>query len=44
LTFRVQNNLGSSADYSVSFQLSLKAGPSTAMGQDAVNPYHLVGE
>jgi LPS-assembly protein len=44
LTFRVQNNLGSSADYSVSFQLSLKAGPSSTVGQDAVSPYHLVGE
>ena len=44
LTFHVINNLGSQVDYGVSFQLSLKASPSTALGQDATNPYHLVGE
>ena len=44
LTFHVINNLGSPVDYGVSFQLSLKASPSTAVGQDAENPYHLVGE
>ena len=44
LTFHVINNLGSQVDYGVSFQLSLKASPSTAVGQDAANPYHLVGE
>jgi LPS-assembly protein len=44
LTFRVQNDVGSSVDYALSFQLSLKASPSANVGQDAVSPYHLVGE
>ena len=44
LTFRVQNDVDSSVDYSVSFQLSLKASPSTAVGQDTANPYDLLGE
>jgi hypothetical protein len=44
LTFRVQNDVGSSVDYALSFQLSLKASPSATVGQDAVSPYHLVGE
>jgi hypothetical protein len=44
LTFRVQNNLGSSTDFTVAFALSLKAMPSTHVGEDALSPYHLVGE
>jgi len=44
LTFRVQNNLGSSADFTVAFAFSLKAVPSTRLGEDAVTSYHLVGE
>jgi LPS-assembly protein len=44
LTFNVQNNVGSSVDYTVSFQLSLKANPSTAASQDTVQPYSLLGE
>jgi LPS-assembly protein len=44
LTFRVQNNLGSSADFTVAFAFSLKAVPSTRLGEDALTSYHLVGE
>jgi hypothetical protein len=44
LSFRVQNNLGSSADFTVAFSFSLKAMPSTRLGEDAVTSYHLVGE
>lgn len=44
LTFRVENDVGSSADYTFAFQFSLKASPTMALHQDAVNPYSLVGE
>jgi hypothetical protein len=44
LTFRVQDNVGSSADFTVAFSLSLKANPATRVGEDVVNPYRLVGE
>jgi hypothetical protein len=44
LTFRVQNNEGSSADFTVAVAFSLKAVPSTRLGEDAVTPYHLLGE
>jgi len=44
LTFHVENDVNQSVDYSIAFQLSLKASPSTAVGADAVEPYHLVGE
>ena len=44
LTFRVQNNVGSSTDFTIAFALSLKASPSTHVGEDVVNPYRLVGE
>ena len=44
LTFRVQNNVGSLADITVAFTLSLKANPTTRVGGDSVNSYHLVGE
>ena len=44
LSFRVENNLGSSADFTVAFQFSLKAAPSTHLGEDALTDYHLVGE
>jgi hypothetical protein len=44
LTFRVQNNLGSSADFTVAFAFSLKANPATHLGEDALTSYHLVGE
>jgi hypothetical protein len=44
LTFRVQDNVGSSADFTVAFAFSLKANPATRVGEDVVNPYRLVGE
>jgi lipopolysaccharide assembly outer membrane protein LptD (OstA) len=45
LSFRVFNNLGGSADFTVAFSFSLKAVPSTRVGEDSVtSPYHLVGE
>ena len=44
LTFRVQNNLGSSADFTVAFAFSFKAVPSSRLGDDSVTSYHLVGE
>jgi LPS-assembly protein len=44
LTFRVENDVNSSPDYTVAFQLSLKASPAMSLHQDAVNPYSLVGE
>jgi lipopolysaccharide assembly outer membrane protein LptD (OstA) len=44
LTFRVQNNEGSPVDFTVAFTFSLKAAPSTHVGEDAVNSYRLVGE
>jgi LPS-assembly protein len=44
VTFRVEDNAGSSPDFTVSFALSLKANPSTHVGEDAVTSTHLVGE
>jgi hypothetical protein len=44
LTFRVQDTVKSTADYTVAVQLSLKAAPSRHLGEDTVNPYRLVGE
>ncbi len=44
LTFRVENNVNSSPDYTIAFQISLKANPSTHVGNDVANPYHLLGE
>jgi hypothetical protein len=44
LTFRVQDNVGTTPDFTVAFSLSLKANPATRVGEDAVNNYHLVGE
>jgi LPS-assembly protein len=44
LTFRVEDNVGSSPDFTIAFQLSLKANPATHVGEDVVNPTHLVGE
>ncbi|HUC83987.1 MAG TPA: LPS assembly protein LptD, partial [Candidatus Acidoferrales bacterium] len=44
ITFRVINNLGSSTDFTVAFAFSLKAVPSTRLGEDALTSYHLVGE
>ncbi len=45
LTFRVVNNGGGQPeDYTIAFTLSLKAMPSTRVGDDSVQPYGLVGE
>jgi lipopolysaccharide assembly outer membrane protein LptD (OstA) len=44
LTFRVVDNVGGTQDYTIAFALSLKASPSTQVGDDVVNPHHLFGE
>ena len=44
LTFRVEDNVGSSTDFTIALAFSLKANPSTRVGEDVVNPYRLVGE
>jgi len=44
LTFRVVDNVGSSTDFTIAFALSLKASPSTGVGEDSVNPYRVIGE
>jgi len=44
MTFRVQDDVRQQADYTVAFQLSLKASPSQHLGEDVANPYHLIGE
>ena len=44
LTFRVLNQVGQQPDYTIAFSLSLKANPSTRVGEDTVNPYRLLGE
>jgi LPS-assembly protein len=44
LTFRVINNPGQPADFTVAVVLSLKASPSMVAGEDVVNRYRLVGE
>ena len=44
LTFRAQSNSGFPTDFTVAFALSLKAMPSTHVGEDALGAYHLVGE
>ncbi len=44
LTFRVVDNDTGPEDYTIAFSFSLKASPKTHVGDDAVMPYHLVGE
>ncbi len=44
LTFRVENNLNSSADFTIAFTLSLKASPATSVGEDTVNRDRLIGQ
>ena len=44
ITFRVQDNVGGTQDFTIAFAFSLKANPSTHVGDDVVNPYRLVGE
>ena len=44
ITFRVVDNVGGTQDFTIAFALSLKANPSTRVGEDVANPYRLVGE
>ena len=44
VTFRVQDNVGSTTDFTIAFQLSLKASPSSHVGDDVVNRERLVGQ
>ena len=44
LTFRVIDNSTGPTDFTVAFTFSLKAAPKTHVGDDTVQPYHLVGE
>jgi hypothetical protein len=44
LTFRVTNDEGSSANFTIALSLSLKAAPSMGLGEDVANRYRLVGE
>jgi LPS-assembly protein len=44
IIFRVIDNTTGPTDYTVAFTFSLKATPSTHLGQDTVSGYHLVGE
>jgi len=44
MTFRVQDDVNDHRDYTVAFQISLKAMPAGHVGSDVVNPYRLVGE
>jgi LPS-assembly protein len=44
LTFRVVDNTTGPEDFTIAFTFSLKASPKTHVGDDAVMPYHLVGE
>jgi LPS-assembly protein len=44
LTFRMSNDTGGPVDYTVAVMFSLKASPSTGVGQDVANAYRLVGE
>ena len=43
LTFRVLDEQGHAPDFTIALALSLKASPSTSVGDDTVNPYRLVG-
>jgi hypothetical protein len=44
LTFRVIDNGTGPEDFTIAFSFSLKAAPRRHVGDDAVSPYHLVGE
>jgi LPS-assembly protein len=43
LTFRIEQNVGGSRDYTVAFTFSLKAFPRFGLGQDTVNSATLIG-
>jgi len=44
LTFRVTNDTGQSANYTIAMTFSLKASPSVNLGEDVANRYHLIGD
>jgi LPS-assembly protein len=44
LTMRLMDNGGGPTDFTIAFTFSLKAAPRGHVGDDAVRPYHLVGE
>jgi len=44
LTFRLTDNGVGPKDFTVAFSFSLKASPKNHLGEDAVAPYHLLGE
>lgn len=44
VTLRLSDNIDGPEDFTIAFNFSLKASPRTSLGDDAVNPYHLVGE
>lgn len=44
LTFRLTDNPVGPQDFTVAFAISLKAAPQMRLGDDAVSPYHLVGD
>ena len=44
VTFRVTDNVNSSPDFTISFAISLKASPSTHVGDDVANRYRIIGE
>ena len=44
LTFRVIDNSSGPVDYTAAFTFSLKAAPKVHVGDDTVQPYHLLGE
>ena len=44
LTFRVTDDVGRTPDYTIAVRFSLKAAPSTKVGEDVANRFHLVGE
>jgi LPS-assembly protein len=44
ITFRIEDNVGSQEDFTIAFSISLKASPSTHVGEDTVARDHLVGE
>jgi LPS-assembly protein len=44
LTFRVIDNSTGPVDYTAAFTFSLKAAPKVHVGDDTVQPYHLLGE
>jgi hypothetical protein len=44
LTFRIEDSVGCQEDYTIAFSISLKANPSTQVGEDTVTRRYLLGE